>query len=554
MTYESLLQQAREWAEWARQEHWLSAAALKTLNELEQRGPASLFAGQIDRPLVAAFFGGTGVGKSTLLNRLAGQAVARTGVERPTSREISLYLHESVTRLHLPPGCPLQQVRQAIHHNDDRRHVLWVDMPDIDSVEQGNRDLVLAWLPHVDVVIYVVSPERYRDDQGWRLLRSHGARHAWLFVINQWDRGHEIQYQDFQQLLIRAGFVDPVILRTDCRDTEEQRKTDDFARLQRLLDELTNRHVLSQLEHRADAIRLEALSESLRDALNELGNTEGYTGLASFLAARLEPGLKGIVEGLDWPIRNVAREFVGREASPLKKRLQLLSAPSAEPATPKPSRPVVLWDDWADSQWRAVMEQLLVEAGQRGLATQPLRQALDTINGQVEPTVLGEAQRGLRQALLRPGHALQRGLLAFTGFLAVLLPLSALGWVSFQVVDGYRQGMQHQAAWLGVDFAIHSSFLIILAWLVPFFLNRLLTPSAERSAIRGLRNGIRLALGKLEDQVLAGLNQLEQNRHNLRQAGLAILARTAQEDTRRNTEGNHSLIGRVLPQRTTPDP
>ena len=54
--------------------------------------------------------------------------------------------------------------------------------------------------------------------------------------------------------------------------------------------------------------------------------------------------------------------------------------------------------------------------------------------------------------------------------------------------------------------------------------------------------------------MLAGLNQLEQNRHNLRQAGLAILARTAQEDTRRNTEGNHGLIGRVLPQRTTPDP
>ncbi|MGI9212710.1 MAG: GTPase, partial [Methylococcaceae bacterium] len=209
MNYAHLLQAAQEWATQAQRDHWLSASSIKMLTDLEQRSPASLFAGQVERPLVAAFFGGTGVGKSTLLNRLAGQLVARTGVERPTSREISLYLHESVSRLELPADCPVAHVRRATHQNNARRHVLWVDMPDIDSVEQSNRDLVLAWLPYVDVVMYVVSPDRYRDDQGWQLLRAHGNQHAWLFVINQWDRGHEVQYQDFQRLLIRAGFSDP---------------------------------------------------------------------------------------------------------------------------------------------------------------------------------------------------------------------------------------------------------------------------------------------------------------------------------------------------------
>ena len=62
-------------------------------------------------------------------------------------------------------------------------------MPDFDSTEQSNKQLVLQWLPHIDVLIYVVSPERYKDEKAWRLLLAEGARHAWLFVINQWDKG-----------------------------------------------------------------------------------------------------------------------------------------------------------------------------------------------------------------------------------------------------------------------------------------------------------------------------------------------------------------------------
>ncbi len=550
MNYEHLLHEARQWAEQAHQGHWLSPQALKTLTELEQRSPASLFAGQVDRPLVAAFFGGTGVGKSTLLNRLAGQAVARTGIERPTSREISLYLHDSVSELNLPSACPIQQVRQATHHNDDRRHILWVDMPDIDSVEEANRDLVLAWLPYVDVVIYVVSPERYRDDRGWRLLMSHGHQHAWLFVINQWDRGYEVQYQDFQQLLTRAGFSDPVILRTDCRDHDEHRKTDDFERLQRLLDELTDRHILGQLESRADSLRLEVLNQCLSELMARLGDSDGYGGLTPFFSRCWERARTGIVQGLEWPMSQVAREFVGREASPLQRRLKLLPGTPADAVPVKPTGGRVLWDDWADNQFRDVMEQLIVEAGQRGLATRPLRLALDEITRQAERSVLGEAQLGLRHALIKPGHALQRGLMAFTGFLRLLLPLTAAGWVSCQVVQGYYQGIQHEAAWLGTDFAVHSAILIGLAWLLPFFLHRILTPSAERSALQGLRGGVKLALARLEGEVLGALDQLERDRREVLKSGEAILGSSLPGNVP-EIQADTALVGRVLSKNFT---
>ena len=57
--------------------------------------------------------GGTGVGKSSLLNRLAGKAVAKTGIERPTSREVTLFHHRSVALQHLPENLPIASVKIA---------------------------------------------------------------------------------------------------------------------------------------------------------------------------------------------------------------------------------------------------------------------------------------------------------------------------------------------------------------------------------------------------------------------------------------------------------
>ena len=205
--FDHQLQAAKRWVLEARDGGWLAEADIARLQGLENRSPSGLFEPGAHRPLVAAFFGGTGVGKSTLLNRLAGQAIAKVGVERPTSRELSIFLHESLHIRQLPESFPVDRVRVARHSDDSRRQVLWIDMPDIDSTEASNRDLVADWLPHIDVLIYVVSPERYRDDKGWRLLREHVSKHAWLFVMNQWDRGQEAQVADFIKLLRQGGFT-----------------------------------------------------------------------------------------------------------------------------------------------------------------------------------------------------------------------------------------------------------------------------------------------------------------------------------------------------------
>ncbi|HUL14190.1 MAG TPA: GTPase [Methylococcaceae bacterium] len=521
--FDQLLAAAKAWARDARIAGWLSPEDSVPLDAVENRSPAMLFDGSVHRPLVVAFFGGTGVGKSTLLNRLAGQEIARTGVERPTSREVSVYLHESLQIRQLPKGFPVDRVRTAYHRDERRRQVLWIDMPDIDSTEASNREFVIEWLPHIDVLIYVVSPERYRDDKGWRLLRAHGHEHAWLFVMNQWDRGQTVQLDDFAKLLTRGGFLDPLILRTDCRENAELRKPDDFARLQEIIQSLAEIHVIEQLEIRAMDQRYEQLQSALTACLSKLGVEQALNELQTSWAEIWRETEAGLLKGLEWPIREVARAFVRHESSPLQKSIDLNKSAEVKTAAGQPPPATILWDDWAQMQLQDALDRLVVEAG-NVVPVAPLKAGLKDVPQIARKQVLSESQRALRQALANPGNAAQRFFLKLTGLCAFLLPLVAIGLVSWQAVTAYYASALTHAGYLGADFAIHSGLVIVISWLFPYFLYRKLKPSAERVAEKGLRSGVASGLARIQTQVDEALRLFKEDWRRRIAEGQRLLA------------------------------
>lgn len=524
--YSSLLHASRHWVEQLIADGYLSPEQCTDLMALDSRDQDPLFAAddQNAPALIVAFFGGTGVGKSSLLNRLAGEAIAKVGIERPTSREVTLYHHHSLTLQQLPSSLPLADIRIRQHHDPQHRQLVWIDMPDIDSIDAHNRQLVRNWLPHIDLLIYVVSPERYRDRKAWQLLQAEGGKHAWLFVINQWDRGQAAQFDDLKQQLSLAGFSDPLLFKTSCLEDS----ADDFAELVSRLQLISGQCQRLQLQQHQQDLRHQQLRQALQH-LSQVLKQRDYDGLRNLSQASWEKSAAILRQGLSWPIQQLAKNL-------------------AESITGKP--PANLWDDWAQSRLEDCLDDICLQAAQCNMPARPLRSALLSVKTQAGKTVSHYTELSARHAMIKPGNRLQRSALLITAVAETLLPLAAMTVVGYQVFAGYYLSTQQTQAYLGSEFAIHSGLLIGLSWLIPFFLHQKLQPSLESAALNGLHKGLDQALAhikgnidqQLEQQLTGHLQYQQQLQQLLAASQSAIVHKITDADLNRLLLNKNQLI------------
>jgi hypothetical protein len=495
--YSDLVEKTKHWAEQARASGWINAEAASALSQWDTRTPDSLFpgigeGGGATRPLIVAFMGGTGVGKSSLLNRLAGKAIARSGIERPTSREVTLYHHHSVALKNLPELLPLAKITISQHDDASKKNIVWIDMPDFDSTEQSNKQLVLQWLPHIDVLIYVVSPERYRDEKAWRLLLAEGARHAWLFVFNQWDRGQLEQYEDFNRQLHKAGFIAPIIFKTAC---VEGLQVDEFAALKETIVSLATAHIVEQLEQRGLQVRKDELKNKLQNVAGSLGSEHTFQQASALWHKQWQQTVKLLQQGFEWPMKHAAT-YYAEHAADLMTR----------PATVNPS----LWDEWAQARFDDAVDEFIIDIDQLGLPVLPFKQQSTLLREKAPKIMQTQTELATRKALANPGNALQRVFLKAMRLCEIILPLSAMAWVGYKVFMGYYTSNMTDNHYLGVDFAIHSSLLIAMTWLIPFFILKKSQPSLKKSALKGLNKGLHTAFSLIGDDALSVVESLAQ--------------------------------------------
>ena len=146
---------------------------------------------------VLALVGGTGVGKSSLLNALAGRVVTSAGPRRPTTARPVAWVATSAAAIVAPLLERLGPVDRQLHDDQALAGVVILDLPDADSLEAANRATVDALLPLVDAVAWVTDPEKYAD----ALLHDELLRH-WIprldrqvVLLNKADRlsGDEVE-------------------------------------------------------------------------------------------------------------------------------------------------------------------------------------------------------------------------------------------------------------------------------------------------------------------------------------------------------------------------
>ena len=204
----------------------------------------------IDRLLVVMLCGPTAVGKSSLLNALAGAPIAPVGLGATTDAPL-LYLHadEDPARL-FAYGQTLGEMargtgRVVRHGSAALREKVVVDTPDIDSAVRTHRAATEAAVAHADIVLFVTSPEKYKVEDSLRWLAAHRRRHGIAFVLNKWDaEGMGLQFaqrqrvaEDFRALLATFGFADPFLFFVSGRDRADSEGGRGFADLQAWLEE-----------------------------------------------------------------------------------------------------------------------------------------------------------------------------------------------------------------------------------------------------------------------------------------------------------------------------
>ncbi len=139
---------------------------------------------------VLALAGGTGVGKSSLLNALAGHEVSPAGVRRPTTGEPVAWI-PAAARSELAPLLDWLGVTEVREHADSRRGgVAVLDLPDLDSIAPEHRARVDELLPRLDAVAWIADPEKYQDALFHEdYLRRWSARlDRQAVVLNKADR------------------------------------------------------------------------------------------------------------------------------------------------------------------------------------------------------------------------------------------------------------------------------------------------------------------------------------------------------------------------------
>ncbi|MFI7586815.1 GTPase [Spongisporangium articulatum] len=167
---------------------------------------------------VVALVGATGSGKSTLFNALAEMEIAEVGARRPLTKEpmACIWGEDGSTGLldwlavpesrRLRRESVLDADRQAPLHG-----LVLLDLPDHDSTEVSHRFEVDRLVGKVDLLVWVVDPQKYADDalhsRYLQQLTDHET--VMVVVLNQVDklRPEEIEQclADLRRLLVADG-------------------------------------------------------------------------------------------------------------------------------------------------------------------------------------------------------------------------------------------------------------------------------------------------------------------------------------------------------------
>ena len=292
-----------------------------------------------DPLLVAMLCGPTAVGKSSLVNCLAGADISRPGLGAATAAAV-IYVHErdnparlfeysqALGELGSAEACLVRHAREELLHK------VLVDTPDIDSAVRRHRDTTAALVHCADLVLFITSPEKYKTMQGAAWIAQQHRQRAIAFVLNKWDRDAlGLQYEqrqlldnDFRAVLAQVGFSDPLVFKVSSAvagadNTEPASIENELPALKAWLAAGLDRSAAVAIQERRQRAGWGRLGATLAAAVPEPVSGHDFGGLAASRLAtgRMNSSLLAKTEAL-------SRATVGLDGDPRPMTPGLLGA------------------------------------------------------------------------------------------------------------------------------------------------------------------------------------------------------------------------------------
>ncbi|MFV0257089.1 MAG: GTPase family protein [Acidimicrobiales bacterium] len=176
-------------------------------------------AGHGSNHTLAAMLGATGGGKSSLVNAVAGNEVATTGVRRPTTSSTLALVwgHDDATAL--LDWLEVMNRHQVPGPSPGLDGLVLLDVPDHDSVADANRLEMERIAEQADLLVWVTDPQKYGDQAMHAYLRRlHRHGPVMLMVLNKIDQLTEADVDrcvaDLRRLLTDDGLENVTIVAT----------------------------------------------------------------------------------------------------------------------------------------------------------------------------------------------------------------------------------------------------------------------------------------------------------------------------------------------------
>ncbi|WP_433167229.1 GTPase [Kribbella sp. CA-247076] len=176
---------------------------------------------------VVALAGATGSGKSSLFNAMTGLDLAAIGTRRPTSSMplACVWGEEPAAEVLNWLGIPRRhqvQHRSSLEdaHSEDLDGLVLLDLPDHDSTEVEHRLIVDRLVELVDMLVWVVDPQKYADAALHNRYIKPFASHSgvMVFALNHIDKLTPDQRKsclnDLDRLLKSDGLKSPNVVAT----------------------------------------------------------------------------------------------------------------------------------------------------------------------------------------------------------------------------------------------------------------------------------------------------------------------------------------------------